>query len=320
MRFAVCILFAIALVGRCSSSDSDQREASQVVAKAAGQSLRSPDAKPFRLHVRVHAQRVVGTPTDGTYDEIWFSSDDWRREIAFPGLNQVEVGDADSKWMSRNLDFQPRLVLLLERAILVPPEIHQQESVTEIRNQKRNGVTVRCVRLKSQHWADSELCFDPSGALLTEESGVQRFEYSDYAKFGDKIFPREIHVYEKGKEVLALTADDPTVVTDPTPKPFGHAAAAIRLARCDRSSRELIKKVPPRYPEDARSSRIQGTVVLYVLLSGDGRVQKTKVLESAGESLDAAAIQSVQQWEYSPACGATPLPTETEVQINFALN
>ena len=60
---------------------------------------------------------------------------------------------------------------------------------------------------------------------------------------------------------------------------------------------------------------------LYVLLSGEGRVQNTRVLESAGDSLDRATIEAVQQWEYTPAnCGKAPLPAETEVQVNFALS
>jgi len=56
-----------------------------------------------------------------------------------------------------------------------------------------------------------------------------------------------------------------------------------------------------------------------VLLSGAGHVQDTRVLESAGDSLDRAAIEAVKQWEYSPANCGTPLP-EIEVRVNLALS
>ena len=320
VRYAACVVFLMSL-GICSASDK-QREASGLMAEADdAQNLRSANAKPFRIHMRVHAERIVARPSDGTYDEVWLSSDKWRREIAFPGFDQVEVGDASSIWMSRNLEFRPRLASLLEHAILNRPDIHPGETAVEIHDKKKNETNLRCVRLQSQHWPSSELCFDSSGALSMEEMGLQRFEYSDYSKFGGKIFPRSVHVYEKGKEVLAISVDDPTLVSDPTPKLFERMTSATQFAPCERSQRELVKKTPPHYPQEARSNHIQGTVVLYALLSGEGRVQNTKVLESAGDSLDRAAIEAVKQWEYGPAsCGKTPLPTETEIQVNFALN
>lgn len=57
-----------------------------------------------------------------------------------------------------------------------------------------------------------------------------------------------------------------------------------------------------------------------MLLSGAGHVQDTRVLESAGDSLDRAAIEAVKQWEYSPANCGTPLPAEIEVRVNLALS
>jgi TonB family protein len=322
MRYVCCILFATMIVGACVASDSDQREGSEMLAKAATtQNLRSHDAKPFRLHVRVHAQTVVATPTDGTYDEIWLSSDKWRREIAFPGFDQVEVGDADSKWLSRNLDFQPRVVSLMEQAVLMGLSLLPLETVGEVHNKKKDGTAFRCVRLQFPHSLSREMCLNPSGALASVEAGDRRFEYGEYTKFGDKIFPKAIHVFEKGKNLLNINVEDPVAVTDPDPKEFKHPAGALQFANCERSQGELIKKVPPHYPQEARSNHVQGTVVLYVLLSGEGRVQNTRVLESAGDSLDRATIEAVQQWEYTPAnCGKAPLPTETEVQVNFALS
>lgn len=322
MRYVGCILFVTMVMGACVASDSDQREGSELIAKAAAtQNLRSPDAKPFRLHVKVHAQTVVATPTDGTYDETWLSSDKWRHEIAFPGFDQVEVGDTDSKWLSRNLDFQPRVVTLLEQAIFVRLSLLPLETISEVRNKKRDGTALRCVRLQFTHSPSRELCFDPSGALVSVETGEQRFEYGEYVKLGDRVLPKTIRVLEKRKEVLTISVEDPTPVSDSDLKAFKHPAGSLQLAICERSQGELIKKVPPHYPQEARSNHVQGTVVLYVLLSGEGRVQNTRVLESAGASLDRAAVEAVQQWVYSPvSCGRIPLPTETEIQVNFALS
>lgn len=322
MRHAACILFVVVFLGRCSASDpGKEREGEELMAKAAAaQNLRSLEARPFSLHMSVHAERIVTAPTDGTYDEVWVSPEKWRRKIAFIGFDQTEVGDANSEWMSRSLDFRPRLVTLMESAIFPKFDLQPKEAVASVHTKKKSDISVRCVSLRGEHGQSRELCFDPSGALAVEEKGERRIEFSDYAKFGGKIYPRSIRVYYKGKEVVTVHMGDPTSISDPGESTFSHSAGALQLATCERSNGDLVKKVAPQYPQDARNKGVQGTVVLYVLLSGEGRVENARVVESAGESLDRAATEAVQQWEYrAVSCGKTPLPTEIEVQINFTL-
>jgi len=62
-------------------------------------------------------------------------------------------------------------------------------------------------------------------------------------------------------------------------------------------------------------------VGLYAALAADGSVDHVKVVETAGASLDTAAMQAVKQWVYAPlTCGGQPLPTEIEVHVNFSLS
>lgn len=66
----------------------------------------------------------------------------------------------------------------------------------------------------------------------------------------------------------------------------------------------LIKSVPPVYPEFARNRGIQGEVWLEVEILTDGSVgviQVSKSLMSGPEGLDKAAIKAVKKWKYSPA-------------------
>ena len=92
------------------------------------------------------------------------------------------------------------------------------------------------------------------------------------------------------------------------------------MAPCERWTSKPPVKVPPHYPPDARAARQQGTVILYALVSPDGRVEQTSVLESAGASLDRAAVEAVRQWGYPPVnCGTAPLATEIEAEVRFEL-
>jgi TonB family protein len=62
---------------------------------------------------------------------------------------------------------------------------------------------------------------------------------------------------------------------------------------------KLIKKVDPRYPEEARKKGIQGVVILEAKTDEYGRVIDAMILRSIPE-LDQAAIEAVRQWVYEP--------------------
>src|SRR5688572_25949005 len=60
------------------------------------------------------------------------------------------------------------------------------------------------------------------------------------------------------------------------------------------------KHVPPKYPEAALSGRTQGSVVIEVLVDTRGRIGRANIV-SQPSLLDAAAVQAVLQWEFTPA-------------------
>ena len=85
------------------------------------------------------------------------------------------------------------------------------------------------------------------------------------------------------------------------------------------SSGLLITKVPPEYPPDAKEQRIQGVVVLSVIIDTEGSVANVQLI--VGHPLLApAAIDAVKQWKYKPyLLNGSPLEVETQVQVNFTL-
>jgi protein TonB len=75
--------------------------------------------------------------------------------------------------------------------------------------------------------------------------------------------------------------------------------------------------VKPVYPEDARAARIQGVVILGIVIGQDGSVIETQVLRSI-PALDQAAIDAVSQWLYEPTLlNGEPVEIEMNVAINF---
>lgn len=66
-------------------------------------------------------------------------------------------------------------------------------------------------------------------------------------------------------------------------------------------STKLLSAKPPSYPVESRQLREQGTVILAVLLSPDGRVDQISIKQSSGFfRLDRAAMRAVRHWRWSP--------------------
>jgi protein TonB len=58
----------------------------------------------------------------------------------------------------------------------------------------------------------------------------------------------------------------------------------------------------PSYPASARRLGVQGTTLLSVFVTADGRVGEVQVRQSAGHrDLDQAAVEAVRRWRFEPA-------------------
>jgi TonB family protein len=78
-----------------------------------------------------------------------------------------------------------------------------------------------------------------------------------------------------------------------------------------------IKDVQPIYPAIARSAGVTGAVMIEATIGPDGKVIDAKVVRSI-PLLDQAALDAVQQWEYTPTLlNGVPVPVLVTVTINF---
>jgi TonB family protein len=81
----------------------------------------------------------------------------------------------------------------------------------------------------------------------------------------------------------------------------------------------LTKRVDPIYPPTAKQARLQGTVVLKVVISKSGDVENLQLI-SGHPMLAPAAIEAVKQWKYTPyLLNGEPVEVETNVTVNFTL-
>jgi TonB family protein len=82
----------------------------------------------------------------------------------------------------------------------------------------------------------------------------------------------------------------------------------------------VVSKVIPQYPPEAKQAGIQGAVVLLIKIGKDGRPHDIQFVSGVPQLAD-AAIEAVKQWQYKPyLLNGQPTEVETTVQVNFTLN
>jgi TonB family protein len=81
-----------------------------------------------------------------------------------------------------------------------------------------------------------------------------------------------------------------------------------------------LRKVPPKYPDDARAARIQGTVLLRAIISKTGDVVDLEAIGGPRE-LVPSAVNAVRQWKYKPyLLAGNPVEVETQISVIYQLN
>ena len=77
----------------------------------------------------------------------------------------------------------------------------------------------------------------------------------------------------------------------------------------------------PQYSDEARKAKYQGTVVLQVTITTDGRAINISVVKGPGLGLEEKAIEAVKGWKFKPAVGPNgrPVPTIVPIEVTFRL-
>lgn len=76
----------------------------------------------------------------------------------------------------------------------------------------------------------------------------------------------------------------------------------------------------PKYPEKERKARHRGAVILALVVDTDGLPRDITVSRPLSPQFDAAAIDAVKKWKFSPATkDGKPVATSIQVEVSFRL-
>jgi len=117
---------------------------------------------------------------------------------------------------------------------------------------------------------------------------------------------------------VVLSGVAPVIAATQDPPPPPPQKAPLRVGGAVKTP-ERLTYVVPDYPNIAKQAKIQGTVILEVLIAKDGSVSATKVLKPM-PLLDQAAVDAVKQWKYAPSfLDGEPIEVIMVVTVGFSL-
>lgn len=96
------------------------------------------------------------------------------------------------------------------------------------------------------------------------------------------------------------------------------AHAQVRIAG-GVAAGQIISKVNPIYPIEAKASGVEGSVLLHAIIGKDGTIQQLAVI-SGPPLLVPSAMDAVKQWVYRPyLLNGEPVEVETTITVNYSL-
>jgi len=107
----------------------------------------------------------------------------------------------------------------------------------------------------------------------------------------------------------ALLAQDPP--QSPSEIVYGQFDPGITRAK-------VVYQPNPEYSDRAARKKIQGTVLLSIIVTADGTVRDPQVTRSLDKDLDKNAVECVKKWKFEPATrDGKSVATHVAVEVSF---
>lgn len=86
------------------------------------------------------------------------------------------------------------------------------------------------------------------------------------------------------------------------------------------SSPRVIYRVDPEYTDKARKKKLNGIVVLSVIVTPEGSARDVKIIKSLDGGLDKNAMAAVSKWKFEPSTkDGKPVAMHVAVEVRFRL-
>ena len=83
---------------------------------------------------------------------------------------------------------------------------------------------------------------------------------------------------------------------------------------------KVLARADPQYTAEATEAKLEGTVLLSVVIGTDGIARDLKVIKSLGSGLDEKALDAVKLWYFAPGTkDGQPVNVRAQIEVNFRM-
>jgi TonB family protein len=167
---------------------------------------------------------------------------------------------------------------------------------------------------------------------------MKKWKFKPFIKNGKAVkvstklpfdFALQGHVFEPRPPAGSRMAEPPASPSSPTAPGVADASSSrpapetgsepLMKLRVSQGVMEanILHRVEPAYPPEARRNHIQGTVLLQAIIGRDGRIHDVKAISGPRELIE-ASMGAIQQWRYRPyLLQGKPVEVETTIKVQF---
>ena len=210
-----------------------------------------------------------------------------------------------------------------------PPK--PETSREEIGTDTIDGIPVRGVRVSqtyptgslgndrpltvvTEYWYSQELRINLLTKRTDPRSGTQNVRVTELVRQEpDSVLFTIPEDYKLLKETVQQSQSPGSPTESASALPPGVARAGVGGV----TSPRCVYCPNPSYSEEARAAKLQGSVILSVVVSAAGQVERVVAVRGPGHGLDQKAVEAVQSWRFTPAVGPDGKPVACMVNIEM---
>lgn len=293
---------------------------------------------PWHLVANITSFDEKETAIDhGTYEEFWAGPRRYKIVYSAGTFSQTAIRTDQGLVLFGSTGAPPEFLALDNSELFTPiptalPIVNPSTDKVELTHLKTGNVQLDCLNLRFHQTSFGDLsgpsyCLSSNSSILRgviNAGGLSQTLFNQIEFFDGRFVAQSIvNIWNQKKrfeiQVVRLEALKNANSVEETPSAVSLQIPETFAITAHGGSNILIKKVPPNYPLSAKQNRVQGTVVLRVVIDKAGQLENVQAV-SGPEALVLAAIDAVRQWRYKPFfLYGEPFKVDTTINVIFTL-
>jgi TonB family protein len=180
-------------------------------------------------------------------------------------------------------------------------------------------VTLRAVISKDGSVERLVVVSGPKELVRSAIDAVSQWKYKPYLLNGQ---PVEVETTINVNYTLpdASPAPNPSPSPDASPNPSPSPQSNAAPAGSGKSMPEPVYKMQPKYTAKARKAKVQGIVLVAMVVDTQGVPADVKVIKGLDPKLDENAVKAVKAYRFKPAVeNGKPVAKPIKVEVNYQI-